>query len=190
MVINVNALNSPYVIILKQVTRELALEDVYVYVDSSGGPISILLPLTDNAPRNIRVFIQDTAGDAATHNITILTSGKDTINDGADIVISTANGFARCQIGAPGLWTSVGSGSNAGGGETSFTSIQTTASQQAYTGLLGFLGGTIKLLFLDGGLLGPESAGEWSYDSSTDTLTFVSITISSIMWIQGTFSRT
>ena len=185
MIINVNALNSPYSILLKKLTQELAVQDVYVYVDSSGGPISILLPLTSNCPRNVRIFIQDTAGQAAAHNITILTSGGDTINAGPSIVINTANGFARCKIGSPGFWTSVGN--STGSANNNFTPIQTADGQQAYVGLLGFTGGTIKMLYLDGSLLGPQSAGEWSYNSGTDTLTFESITITSIMWVQGTY---
>lgn len=192
MTIRVNAGNSPYAIILKTAnTQELPLEDVYVYADSSLGPVSILLPLTsDFKVQNVRIFVQDTGGAAATHNITLLTSGSNTLNGASSVVIDTANGFARCKIGAPGLWTSVGS-STGGGGGTGYTEItpqQTVNGQQAYLNILGFSGGIIRQLFLDGSLLGPMVAGEWTYDSGRDTLTFNSITITSEMWIQGLYS--
>ncbi len=74
------------------------------------------------------------------------------------------------------------------GAEQSFTAQQTVSGQQAYTPVLGFNGGTIKQLYLDGNLLAPTGAGQWSYDNTTDTLTFNSITITSVQWIQGTYT--
>lgn len=63
--------------------------DNYIGVDSSGGPVSILLP---NATTQARTFtIKDRAGDADTNNITITTVGGVTTIDGStSIVIETS----------------------------------------------------------------------------------------------------
>lgn len=133
MILKVNALNSPYAIVLKKAnTINLPEEDIHVVVDSSGGPVSILLPLTaDFKAWNVRIFIQDVAGFAAINNITILTSGSDTINAAPSIKISTQNGFARCYIGANELWTATLASSGGGGGsalQVSMTYAQLIAS--------------------------------------------------------------
>ena len=184
---------SPFAISLKKGNNNinLPLQDVFVLVDSTAGPVIVILPLTSEFPAlNVRIFVQDVAGFAATNNITIRTSGDETINNTSAIIINTNKGFARCKIGAKKIWTGVGGlTGGTGSGDLVIPATQTVANQQVYTDFLGFTGGQVKMLYLDGGLLAPSSAGQWSYDSGTDTLTFESIEIDSPLWIQGTYTN-
>lgn len=57
-----------------------ALEaDVVVGVDSSGGAITVNLPLAADVPAGKMVIVQDEGNNAGTANITIAASGADTL---------------------------------------------------------------------------------------------------------------
>jgi hypothetical protein len=79
--------------------------------------VQIILPLTTDFPvQNLRIFVQDKTGDAATNPIVISTQGSDLINGGASFTINTAYGFARIQIGAEGLYTVTAANTPGSGG--------------------------------------------------------------------------
>lgn len=120
MIKYITAAESPYFLNLKDdQTQQLPLQDVYVSCDSTNGPISILLPETQDFPvQNLRVFIIDAAGVANIHAITVSTSGTNLINGLSNYTISTRYGFARIGIGSPDLFTATSASAGGGGGLT------------------------------------------------------------------------
>ena len=63
------------------------------------------------------------------------------------------------------------------------TPFITTPTTQTYSGIVGSTGVNMKRIYLDGTLLVPS---DWSYDNTTDALTF-NITISSASEVQGDY---
>jgi hypothetical protein len=82
---NIGIANSPYPVLLS---------DSLVYVDSSGGPVVVDLPLA--ALRQGRaIAIKDISGNAAAHNITIIPSGIETIEGLNPLAINSNYGGFR-----------------------------------------------------------------------------------------------
>ena len=64
-------------------------DDYYISVDSSGGPVTVLLP---NAPASRRMFlVKDALGTAVTNPITITTPGGTTTFDGGTTYLLDTN---------------------------------------------------------------------------------------------------
>ena len=137
MVFYVDAAKSPFIINIKNGNTELlALENIYIIVDSSAGPVSLLLPLTsDLTKRNASIYIQDATGHANINNISISASGSDTVNGASSITINTAKGFQWCHITSKTMWSAVAA-ANGGGGtalQVSMTYAQLIANIGANT---------------------------------------------------------
>ena len=154
-----------------------------VVIRTASNAASVVFKIYDVSGNNVtKEFISDPIGIAPDF----------TVNNNIQVVVtadSTATpGGAACKLLSV-IYTQFGTIAPASNGaEQSFTAQQTVSGQQAYTPVIGFNGGTIKQLYLDGNLLAPTGAGQWSYDNTTDTLTFNSITITSVQWIQGTYT--
>lgn len=78
--------------------------DTYLYVDSSGGAVQILLQ-TGAARAGLPLVIKDTGGAAATNNITITPNGAETIDGIAPLVINANYGGYRLNPKAAGGYT-------------------------------------------------------------------------------------
>lgn len=161
--------DSPYALtLINDQTQQLPLEDVYIEVDSSGGGVEIILPLTTDFPvQNLRIFVQDKTGDAATNPIVISTQGSDLINGGASFTINTAYGFARIQIGAEGLYTVTAANTPGSGG---WATVAANGNNSARVTFPVTIGKQIIQLFTDGILRNADaSLGPVDYTHNTVT---------------------
>ncbi len=116
--IYVNAGNTPYALDLRRAfTGQLSLQEVRILADTTVTAITILLPsISDFPQQNVKIFVTDYLGQAATRNIALVANGSDTINGSGTLLINTNNGFAELQIGSTGEWVV---NTNGGGGGSS-----------------------------------------------------------------------
>lgn len=75
----------------KYVTTSTAItvDDEYVVVDSSAGPITITLPVVSASDDGLGFIIKDSSGTAAVNNVTINGNGKNI--DGAGTYVMSVN---------------------------------------------------------------------------------------------------
>ena len=77
--------------VAKSANYTMLVTDVIVGVDTSGGAVTITLPLASNAD-NRMYYIVDEGGAAGTNNITVNRSGSDTISGAPTLSINTHYG--------------------------------------------------------------------------------------------------
>lgn len=87
----------------------IQLEDRIVGIDTSGGPITVIIPSTFVSSSNdnysqVCIF-KDESGDAAINNITIVTQGSETIDESATKVINTNFGSVGIYSDGSNLFT-------------------------------------------------------------------------------------
>lgn len=95
----VDVADSPY---------SVQLSDTYLSVDTSGGPVSIVLP-TAASRGGFPLTIKDGSGDAATNNITITPNGSETIDGLSSLTISIPYGFQNLTPNSGVGWQMLGS---------------------------------------------------------------------------------
>ena len=87
-------------------------------VDTSQFPVTIYVPDIRNSGMNLypkQFFINDYNNNSATNNITLVPTGKDTINNGVAVVIKTNGANITLSINGPTEWITSGNGSGGGG---------------------------------------------------------------------------
>ena len=86
-------------------------QDVYLTCDTSVAPVNITVPPISSMSGflNVRIYISDASNNASTNNITIISTFPDTINGGANTVISENGGSFVTVIVSTNKWIAISS---------------------------------------------------------------------------------
>ena len=93
----------------KYVTSSTAItpDDEYIVVDSSGGPITITLPVVSSGNDGLGFIIKDCAGQASVNNITINGNGKNIDGSGTYVMNIDYQGIQIIYSNDANTWSAV-----------------------------------------------------------------------------------
>lgn len=112
--LNIRYITSPGTYIVRD-------NDDVINCDTTNGGIDLQLQnITQSGLLlNLRtVFVNDIGGKSATSNITIHTTGKDTVNGSSSVAISVNNGQLSFDVAGNTEWIAVGNGISSSGGSS------------------------------------------------------------------------
>jgi len=144
-------------------------QDVYLTCDTSVAPVNITVPPISSMSGflNVRIYISDASNNASTNNITIISTLPDTINGGANTVISENGGSFVMVIVSTNKWIAISSSVVASSGveDLKFQRIPSKSDYLRYTPVENLWGewfdlgwalpiGNVVLIRLDNGDIG------------------------------------
>jgi len=117
--------------------NKVQYQDVFILCDTSAGAVNIILPQISQDFLTTRYHISDCRNNAALNNITISTSGTDTINEGSSVIIATNGCSVICFQNSSSLggviskWVALYSNQSGLFGMNSYGSFYDTTTQIA-----------------------------------------------------------
>jgi hypothetical protein len=100
--------------------NDLQTEEIRLVCDTTSAPVVVNLPQISSivgGTLNVKIYVVDGAGNAATNNITINPGGSNKIGASTSYVINVNNGGAYIQIGSPTNWLLTPNNTIGGGGD-------------------------------------------------------------------------
>jgi hypothetical protein len=117
--------------------NDLQTEEIRLVCDTTSAPVVVNLPQISSivgGTLNVKIYVVDGAGNAATNNITINPGGSNKIGASTSYVINVNNGGSYIQIGSPTNWlltpnNTIGGGGSGGAGSLIIYQSGTNQSQ-------------------------------------------------------------